>query len=164
MNNFWCALGLVDEPHHLSGPFKLASAATVLIPLLMFTSACVSMGNRYGNNYRNRYAYNNANGYNNYNNNYNGEDGGENGEENNAGGEEKAGRTIQLSFVYAWSLLVFGVVVLIGTKTLAQSGNPRQNLLVCLIMFANLSFLCTVMMSGQLVSIPSIKQQQSWCH
>lgn len=119
--------------------WNVAAGATVLLPLLVLMFASIFSGEGGG-----------------------GGGGGEGGFWNwswfrNEGAQEENGGP--LVFVYLWSLVLFGVLVWFGNRVLggeAGGGKEKsvQNLFVALVGFANLAFLCLILMQSQVRIIP----------
>ena len=146
--SIWHALGLEGEaqPHPLAGTFKLWSGATVLLPLIIHTTARLAMASN--NNYNDEEDENDGN-------NYYGRCGQGYYYDYGYGGCRRfSGRgQAHMIFAYIWSLLVFFLMVSFGNRILAKAGRPLQPLLSSLLIFANISLLCTVLMSVPTVSI-----------
>ena len=70
--------------------------------------------------------------------------------EEEEGGQDEA-RVVRgrraLIFVYIWSLFIFAYLVWIGNRALGNNGNDKQHqiLLMGLIVFANLAFVCSIL-------------------
>jgi hypothetical protein len=131
-----------DQKGSLSSAWNSAAGATVLLPLFLFLMA------RLVNNIR--------------------EGGGDGGE--GEGGwwwwwqqdrpQEERGTKGALGFVYIWSLIIFALLVWRGDRVLEHKKDHRA-LFAALVVFANLAFLCCILMVAGLQAVRNMSRQ-SW--